>query len=363
MPKWKEIAESILADVQDGRLRPGDRLPSDEVLAKRWSVSRMTAHRAMQELQRLGVIVRKRRSGTEVVSSRGKRAGFIAIVFPHQNDLLEINYLRGIRSALPDDVHLISCDTLGDPNREAYYLKKMLQEASGIICFPTGAPQNTHLYQRLLEEGVPVVCVDRVPDGVTIDGVVTDNYASSLQALRAVAQMGHRYMAHFTQHDLWVSAVRERYQAFVDMCGELGHEDTHRWIRQFPIAFGVNRGHLIQLAKDALYTLTHLRPSITAVFCVNDYHLMATLEASAQLGIQVPEQLQILSFNDCLPLLPSMARSVHRIVQDATTIGRLAAERLLRRLRGEVIKPEVIRVPDQFYPAAVGEEAVMEKQN
>lgn len=217
-----------------------------------------TLHRAMQELHRLGVIVRKRRSGTEVVSSRGKRTGFIAIVFPHQNDLLEINYLRGIRSALPDDVHLISCDTLGDPNREAYYLKKMLQEASSIICFPTGAPQNTHLYQRLLEEGVPVVCVDRVPDGVAIDGVVTGNYASSLRGLRAVDQMGHRYMAHFTQHDLWVSAVRERYQAFVDVCGELGHEDTHRWIRQFPIAFGVNREYLIQLATDALYTLTHL---------------------------------------------------------------------------------------------------------
>ena len=354
MPKWKAIAESILADVRDGRLRPGDRLPSDSALAEQWGVSRMTAHRAMQELQRLGVIVRKRRSGTEVIGSRGKRAGFIAIIFPHQNDLLEINYLRGIRLALPDDVHFISCDTLGDPSREAYYLKKMLQEASAIICFPTGAPENTHLYQRLLDEGMPVVCVDRIPDGVTIDGVVTDNYASTLRALRAVAQMGNRYMAHFTQHDLWVSAVRERYQAFVDVGRELGHEDIRRWIRQFPVAFGVNREHLIQLATDALYTLTHQSPTITAVFCLNDYHMMATLEASLQIGVRVPDQLQIVSFNDCLPLLPSIARSVHRIVQDATTIGRLAAERLLQRLAGEVMEPEVIRVPAQFYPAQVG---------
>ncbi|MCS6831317.1 MAG: substrate-binding domain-containing protein [bacterium] len=353
MPKWKEIAESILADVQTGRLHPGDRLPSDAVLARQWGVSRMTAHRAMQELQRLGVIVRKRRSGTEVISSRGRRADFIAILFPHQNDLLEINYLRGIRSALPDEVHLISCDTLGDPNREAHYLKKMLQEASGIICFPTGAPQNTHLFHRLREEEVPVVCVDRVPEGVNVDGVVTDNYASSLKALRALTMMGHRDIAHFTQHDLWVSAVKERYEAFVQVCRELGHEDTQRWVRQFPIAFGVNREHLIQLATDALYILTHEHPSITALFCVNDYHLVATLEACARIGVQVPEQLQILSFNDCLPLLPSMARSVHRIVQDATTIGRLAAERLLQQLTGEVMEPQVIRVPAQFYPAEI----------
>lgn len=54
---------------------------------------------------------------------------------------------------------------------------------------------------------------------------------------------------------------------------------------------------------------------------------------------------------------------MHRIVQEATTIGRLAAERLLQRLGGEVMEPEVIRVPAQFYPAEVGEEAVMEKQN
>lgn len=362
MPKWKEIAEAILAEVQQGRLRPGDRLPSDAALARQWGVSRMTAHRAMQELQRLGVIARKRRSGTEVVGFKEKRTGLIAILFPHQNDLLEINYLRGIRSALPDDIHLISCDTYGDPNREAYYLRKMPQEADGLICFPTGAPQNTHLYQRLVEAEVPAVCVDRVPEGVNIDAVVTDNYASSLQALRALAHMGHRYMAHFTQHDLWVSAVRERYQAFVDVCGELEHRDAHRWIRQFPIAFGVNREHLIQLATDALYALTHQHPPITVVFCVNDYHLMATLEACAQIGIHVPEQLQILSFNDCLPLLPSMARSVHRIVQDATTIGRLAAERLLQRFAGEVVGAEVIRIPAQFYPAQVSEEIVIEGQ-
>lgn len=349
MPKWKEIAESVLADIHSGRLRPGDRLPSDEVLARHWGVSRMTAHRAMQELQRAGVIVRKRRIGTEVVGPERTRTGFVALVFPHVNDLLEINYRRGISIALPEDVHLISCDTHDDPVREASYIKRMLHEADGIIWFPTCTPQNHSLFHRVMEAKTPVVCVDKIPEGVRVDLVATDNYNASLHALRSLVQVGHRHIAHFTQHDMWISSVRERYQAYIDLMGELGYHDAQRWVRHFPIATGMSREHLIQLATDALYTLVHQQPAITMVFCLNDYHMMATLEACARLGIHVPEQLQILSFNDSLPLLPSMERSVHRIVQDAVTIGRLAAERLLKRIEGEVMEPEVIRVPARFY--------------
>ncbi len=361
MLKWKQIAESILADVQTGKLRPGDRLPSDAALALQWGVSRMTAHRAMQELQRQGIIVRKQRSGTEVIGTGQRRSGFVALVFPHQNDLLEINYLRGIRTALPEDIQLITCDTYGDPEREARYLRRMMQEAKGVICFPTGAPQNTALFQRLVEAGIDVVCVDRMPNELAIDAVVTDNYGSALHALQAMVSLGHRYIAHFTQHDIWVSSVRERHQAFVDTLRDQAQTNTQRWVRQFPTAFGMHRDHLTQLTTDALYTLVHQKPAITAVFCLNDYHMVAVLEACEHLGIRVPDDLQVLSFNDCLPLMPSMARSIHRIVQAATTIGRWAAERLLSRLSGEVMEPEVIRVPARFFPASNVAEMVTER--
>ncbi len=361
MLKWKQIADAILADVQQGKLRPGDRLPPDTVIAERWGVSRMTAHRAMQELQRQGIIVRKRRSGSEVASPGQRRNSFIAIIFPHQNDLLEINYLRGIRTVLPEDIHLITCDTYGEPEREARYLKRMLQEAVGVICFPTGAPQNNWLFHRFVETGVPVVCVDRVPNDLEIDAVVTDNYGSSLQALRALTDIGHRYIAHFTQHDVWVSAVRERYQAFVDTLRELGHSEVDRWVRQFPIAFGVNRDHLTQLATDALYRMIHQKPAITAVFCLNDYHMVATIEACERIGIRIPDDLHILSFNDCIPLMSTTARCIHRIVQEATTVGKLAAQRLLSRLSGEVVEQRVIRVPAQFLPANLAIESTTEK--
>jgi DNA-binding FadR family transcriptional regulator len=52
--RWKEIADAIRAEIESGRLPIGDRLPSESELAARWGVCRMTAHRAMQELQRQG---------------------------------------------------------------------------------------------------------------------------------------------------------------------------------------------------------------------------------------------------------------------------------------------------------------------
>ncbi len=56
--RWKKIADAVGAEIESGQLRVGDRLPSESELAARWGVCRMTAHRAMQELQRQGRITR-----------------------------------------------------------------------------------------------------------------------------------------------------------------------------------------------------------------------------------------------------------------------------------------------------------------
>lgn len=63
---YKQIADSIRADIDVGRLGPGDRLPAEDVLASRHHVARMTVRQALQELAADGLVVRRHGAGTFV---------------------------------------------------------------------------------------------------------------------------------------------------------------------------------------------------------------------------------------------------------------------------------------------------------
>lgn len=352
--RWRQIAEILRTQIEAGEWRPGDRLPPEADLAQRWGVSRMTVQRAMHELQRLGLVHRRRRVGTVVTSSSMRRkSGCVALLSHHSQDLLEIAYLRGIQNGLQDELQLIVCDTQGDSEREAYYLRRMAKEADGIILFPTCDPDNTPLLVRLLESGSHIVCIDRYPEGVLVDAFVTDNYASTLEALRYVIAAGGFPLVHFSHPDLHIPAVQERYQAYRDALREAGVEQFERWVRWIPGVPPCYEPYLAQIVADALVALRCEIPSLRAVFCVNDRYLMATLEACDRLQITIPNDLQILSFQDSLSLLPKTAQRIHRLVQQPHELGRMAAERLLHLLGGQVFQPSVVRVPARFYPAVL----------
>jgi DNA-binding GntR family transcriptional regulator len=65
---YQRIAADLRAAIACGVLRPGDHLPTVEELAERYGVATGTAHRAVAELQRGGL----------VTVSRGRRASVCA---------------------------------------------------------------------------------------------------------------------------------------------------------------------------------------------------------------------------------------------------------------------------------------------
>ncbi len=346
---WREIAEALRQDIESGRYKVGETMPTEEAVTREWDVSRMTVHRAMQELQRCGLVARRRGSGTIVTDPLARAVGQVALVFPNWLNLLEIELMRGISAGFGEGQQILFCDTRGAADVEARQLRRMRKQAAGILCIPTCDRANTPLMQGLAASGYPLVCVDRVPQGVAADAVVTDNYGASVEALRHLAARGHRRIAHFTHGVLEVSSVRERYQAFLDVTRELGEAQPERLVRRFPHG-DEDFEQITQLAQDALFALLHGKNPPTAVFCMNDFVLGALLEACERLGVRVPDDLEIASFNDAL-LLPTLASRLHLVQQQPHLIGQMAAERLLRRMRGEALPPEVQRVPAEFHPA------------
>ncbi len=76
LPRYQEIAEELLGDIAAGKFAVGSMLPTELELCDRFEVSRFTIREALRRLHDLGLLHRKRGSGT-VVRSREPQSAFV----------------------------------------------------------------------------------------------------------------------------------------------------------------------------------------------------------------------------------------------------------------------------------------------
>lgn len=69
---YRQIADSIAAEIESGRYKPGDRLPTERDLALQFGVSRPTLREALIALEILGMIEARHGHGILVVENKGK---------------------------------------------------------------------------------------------------------------------------------------------------------------------------------------------------------------------------------------------------------------------------------------------------
>lgn len=74
--KFVQIKQHILANIESGLWCENDLVPSENKLAEDFSVSRMTARRALEELSQQGILIRTKGSGTYVASLKGQGSMF-----------------------------------------------------------------------------------------------------------------------------------------------------------------------------------------------------------------------------------------------------------------------------------------------
>src|SRR5690606_7098520 len=66
IPLYHQVMTSLLAEIEAGRLAPGDQLPAEDRLSARFGVSRITVRHALRELADHGYITRRQGRGTFV---------------------------------------------------------------------------------------------------------------------------------------------------------------------------------------------------------------------------------------------------------------------------------------------------------
>lgn len=65
-PRRRQISRELRNDIESGRLKPGDRMPSNRSLATQWGVGTGTVNAALEELIADGLVISRPRSGRVV---------------------------------------------------------------------------------------------------------------------------------------------------------------------------------------------------------------------------------------------------------------------------------------------------------
>lgn len=108
---YAQVCDNILSQIKSGALKVGDRLPPEADYAAELGVSRSTLRLAFSELEAAGVLKRRQRAGTEIISNAPKQHFSMAT-----NDLHELLSLgrdtefkiETTRSVKTDDVPLLN---------------------------------------------------------------------------------------------------------------------------------------------------------------------------------------------------------------------------------------------------------------
>jgi GntR family phosphonate transport system transcriptional regulator len=148
LPRWKQIELALLAEIDSGAIKVGDRLPGENTLAPHFGVTRTTLRRALLALQHKGVLRVEKGRGAFVASrlmrySLAARSSFKANL-RDQSLVPGSRILRKFEIAAPGDV--ARALRLGDD--AAVVVLDTIGEASGVVVAIT----RHHLPARLFPD-------------------------------------------------------------------------------------------------------------------------------------------------------------------------------------------------------------------
>ena len=341
--RWREIADQLQAEIVRGVYQPGDRLPSSEAAAGTYGVSRLTAHKAIEELQRLGFVERNGRAGTivqDLTRKNTRRIAFVVDRIDYAHSFPQPRLLAGIHEALGLDYDLLLCDAKGDPEREVKMLYRAAKECDGILCWPMDDSIAGPVMNELTGLGTPIVQLDRVAENSNTPSVVVESTRSTREATNFLIDRGHRRIGLLTFNKPHVSTIVERCAAFEGTLAARGLESPNS-VRHFPAEIELAERKLLdQVICDSLFALTHGPNAVTAVFCAQDLIGSAVLATLGHLELPDPQHFDIVIFNDWPTEWLVKPWNAHRILVNPHEMGAKAVA-ILRDLIGGLPPDEV----------------------
>lgn len=254
----------------------------------------------------------------------------IGVVIPELNNIFCAEIITGMEDILRSHGYAtIVCDCRTDKKIEQDAVEFLIRRrVDGIINMPvdeTGA----HL-KKFYKTGKPIVLIDRKLQGIPCDSVLVDNKKAAEDAVQHFIERGHRNIG-IIGGPSGIFTAEERLAGY---CTAL--ENAGISIRNSLVYRG---DYTIQGGVRGLEELVRNNPDMTAVFVTNYEMTMGAMIGVNELGIQIPEQLSIIGF-DNLPFARACRPKLTIVSQPTDEIAREVARIMLERLENKESQSE-----------------------
>jgi LacI family transcriptional regulator len=250
-----------------------------------------------------------------------RRSFLVGMIYDNPSPQYVVNMQRGILDVLADtsfQLVLHPCERSEENFRQKIHTFVSQQKPLGVI-LPPSVSEDDALAEMLEELGCDYVRIASVELDKPSRMVRTHDAEGAAQAARHLASLGHEKIAHIHGLSTFRSA-HERLAGFKAGLKEHGLTLQKKWTVEGAYTFDSG----VQCAEKLIYS--DARP--TAIFTGNDEMAVGAYQAVRKAGLQVPEDISIVGFDDT-PMASRVWPPMTTVRLPIREMGRAAASLLL----------------------------------
>ncbi|MDD6189320.1 MAG: GntR family transcriptional regulator [Clostridiales bacterium] len=345
-PKYQIIASELKANIQAGKYKNVNMLPTEHSLMDEYQVSRQTIRQALAVLEKEGHIEKRRGSGSYIrraeVPETSSRLRTIAVVTTYISDYIFPSILREMENVLSRN----NCMTLLFATRNQVSVeRKVLQNLldariDGIIAegTKTAFPNpNLDLYLKLQEKNIPIVFINgSYPQLQSAVSVLDDNEGGGQMLVEYLTAKGHKKIAGiFKSDDIQGHGRYAGYANGLQKCGISLDDSLIRWY---------NTELRDVFLSDAVIIPVLQRwkeEGCTAIVCYNDEMACQLIPFLTKCGLSVPEDISVVSFDNS-HLCNIGSPGITSLKHPGPNVGSVAAGKLLTLMNGGSADSELL---------------------
>jgi len=251
---------------------------------------------------------------------RNNRSHFVGLLIPDVSNPFFATLAQAIERVFRQHGYgVFLCNSEENPATEDFYIQTLLDNRVDAIVLTS---VTARLNPRLLAARIPVVLTDRVvevPPGASVASVTSDNQQGGRMAARCLLERGARNILVLSPLDPgFSSSFDDRMAGFRQELDRAGVGCNPQ-----PVA--------AEVAAAEAFLASLPQGSFDAVFCTSDLVAFPVLKALSNLGLAVPQEVQVLGFDG---LALGEVLSLSTISQDIAGLGRDVGEAALALIAG-----------------------------
>ena len=346
LPLYQRIANDIQDQIKSNSFVYDEPICTEKSLCEKYHVSRITAKHAITKLEGQGILYRKRGQGSfvskPIIQGAPKRT--FALLIPFKTTVggafWMVEAVNQVFGKLGHHLTTHLCKI--NPADNVELLEGLFNKhMDGIVYYPTDSSLPLDALDAFVQHNKPVIILDKPTTHSQFTSILCDNYRGGYLLAEHLLSYGHSRMCFLSRSKPEeLPNVWDRYKGYEDCLAASGVNAKPRFAHWDTTGEEQTRYYLLQHLVNTLH-----QEGVTAILCENDIAAFNVHMCCQNLGLRVPEDMNITGFDNNEWATTGNAQ-ITTVDQNFAIIGSTVAKVLLE----EDYKPRNHIIPVSFIP-------------